>query len=53
MSTSAKSKYGQNSPEVGSVMGLGQWGEKFKSVVECLAWQQIKAVNSLNPPKTV
>ena len=30
------------------VMGLGQWGKKYEIVVGCLAWLQIKAVDSLN-----
>ena len=30
------------------VMGLGQWPKMIKSVVWCLSWQQIKAVDSLN-----
>ena len=31
------------------IMGLGQWGkEKIKIFIGCLAWQQIKAVDSLN-----
>ena len=29
-------------------MGLGQWRKKIKIVVWCLAWEQIKAVDSLN-----
>ena len=30
------------------VMGLSRWGTKFKIIVWCLSWQQIKAMDSLN-----
>ena len=34
------------------VMGLGRWVKKFKIIVWCLSWQQIKAVDSMNHLKS-
>ena len=45
----AKLKYDQKYLKNGvKVICLGQWGKKIENVLGCLAWPQIKAVDSLN-----